>query len=180
MLEFKLLVTYSYGFLEARTEIARVLALLGDDFPTIRRTIVKGVVGVLTSLDTHQLSTKLQKIAVDDPKEFYFTERWIPIELWTSSEIPSMKEGVKKIAKIDANERWMMVVEKRRYKIHHTAEIIKELAEVVIGKVDLQNPEKILRIDILGPYAGISVLRPGEIFSALISYSARAIGKSNV
>ncbi len=180
MFEFKLLVTYSYDFLGARREIARILALLGDDFPTIRRTIVKGVVGVLTSLDTHQLSTKLQKIAVDNPKEFYFTQRWIPIDLWTSSEIPSMKEGVKKIAKIDANERWMMVVEKRRYEIHHTTEIIKELAEVVIGKVDLQNPEKILRIDILGPYAGISMLRPREIFSALRSYSALAIGETNV
>ncbi len=180
MLEFKLIVTYSYNFLGAKREIARVLALLGDDFPTIRRTIIKGVVGVLTSLDAHQLSTKLQKIAVDDPKKFYFTQRWIPIELWTSSDIPSMKEGVKKIAKIDANERWMMVVEKRRYGKHHTAEIIRELAEGVIGKVDLQNPEKILRIDILGPYAGISLLRPREIFSALRLYSEHAIGDASV
>ena len=72
-----------------------------------------------------------------------------------------------KTAKIGANERWMMVVEKRRYEGLSTAEIIKELAEVIEGKVDLRKPEKIIRIDILGPYAGISLLRPGEIFSSV-------------
>jgi len=167
MFEFNLLVTYAYDFLGTRREIARILSLLGDEAPTIRRTLVKGIAGVLTSLNVHQLSSKLERIASTSPNEFWSTQRWIPIDLWTNSDIPSMKEGVKKLAKIGANERWMMVLEKRRYETHHTPEIIKELAEVVEGKVDLRHPDKILRVDILGPYAGISLLRPGEIFSAL-------------
>jgi len=170
MFEFNILVTYAYDFLGTRREIARVLALLGDETPTIRRTLVKGIVGVLTSLDVHELSKELQRIASDKPNEFHFTQRWIPVDLWTASDIPSMKEGVKKVAKIGADERWMMVVEKRRYETYHTSEIIRELAEAVDGKVDLTSPEKIIRVDILGPYAGISLLRPSEIFSAVRSF----------
>ena len=167
MFEFNLLVTHAYDFLGARREIARMLSLLGDEAPTIRRTIVKGIIGVLTSLDVHKLSSKLQRIASDSANEFWYTQRWIPIDLWTPSDIPSMRDGVKKVAKIGADERWMMVVEKRRYETHHTPEIIKELAELIDAKVDLRKPDRILRIDILGPYAGISLLRPGEIFSAI-------------
>jgi tRNA(Ser,Leu) C12 N-acetylase TAN1 len=167
MFEFNLLVTYTYDFLGARREIGKILSLLDDEAPTIRRTIVKGIIGVLTSLPAHELSSKLQNIASNSPKDFWFTQRWIPIDLWTTSDIAGMKEGVMKTAKIGANERWMMVVEKRRYEGLSTAEIIKELAEVIEGKVDLRKPEKIIRIDILGPYAGISLLRPGEIFSSV-------------
>jgi tRNA(Ser,Leu) C12 N-acetylase TAN1 len=167
MFEFNLLVTYAYDFLGARREIARILALLGDEAPTIRRTLVKGIIGVITSLDVHELSKELRRIASGNPKDFWFTQRWIPIDLWTASDIPSMREGVRRVAKIGAEERWMMVVEKRRYETHHTPEIIKELAELVEAKVDLKKPDRILRVDILGPYAGISLLRPGEVFSAL-------------
>ena len=167
MFEFNLLVTYAYDFLRARREIIRILSLLGDEAPTIRRALVKGIIGVITSLSVHKLSSELQRIANDNPNEFYFTQRWIPIDLWTTSDIPSMGVGVKKVARMGAGERWMMVVEKRRYESHHTPEIIKELAELIEAKVDLRKPDKILRIDILGPYAGISLLRPDEIFSAL-------------
>lgn len=169
MFEFNLLVTYSLDFLGARKEIDKVLKLIGDESPSIRRTIVKGIIGVFTSLDVHHLSSKLEKIALENPKIFYFTQRWIPIDIWTISDIPNMKEGVKKVAKIESTDRWKMVVEKRKYEVNHVLDIIKELAEVVGGKVDLRKPEKILRIDILGPYAGISLLQPNEIFSVLRS-----------
>jgi tRNA(Ser,Leu) C12 N-acetylase TAN1 len=167
MFQFNLLVTYSYDFLGARREIRKALKSLGDDSALVRRTLVKGIIGVVTSLDSHEIATNLRKLAVEDPHDFYYTQRWIPIDIWTSSDIPNMKEGVKKAAKIGTNERWMMVVEKRRYETHHTAEIIRDLAEGIEGLVDLKNPEKILRIDILGPYAGISQLRPEDIFSSV-------------
>lgn len=171
MFEFNLLVTYSYDFLGARREIRSALRSLGDDSALVRRTLVKGIIGVLTSLDNHELATNLRKIAAEDPHEFYYTQRWIPVDAWTSSDIPSMKDGVKKVAKIGTDEHWMMVVEKRRYETHHTAEIIKELAEGIDGLVDLKKPDRVLRIDILGPYAGISLLKPEDIFSSVRSLS---------
>ena len=171
MFEFNLLVTYLYDFLGTRREIRRTLSSLGDDSALIRRTLIKGIVGVTTSLDNHELATNLRILAAEKPHEFYHTQRWIPVDVWTPSDIPSMKEGVKRVAKIEKDEHWMMVVEKRRYETHHTADIIKALAEGIEGLVDLKNPERILRIDILGPYAGMSLLKPEEIFSSVRSLS---------
>jgi tRNA acetyltransferase TAN1 len=67
-----------------------------------------------------------------------------------------------------------MTVEKRRYSQHHKIEIIRELADLIDEKVDLENPEKILRVDIIGRYAGISVLRPQDIFSVSKPYCRTA------
>jgi len=67
--------------------------------------------------------------------------------------------------KIHEGEKWRMTLEKRRYTRYHKIEIIKDLAELIQEKVDLKNPDKIVRIDIIGKYAAISVLSPNEIFS---------------
>ncbi len=57
-------------------------------------------------------------------------------------------------------------MEKRRYTVHHKVEIIEKLAELIDETVDLEKPDKILRIDIIGKYAGLSILTPQDIFSA--------------
>ena len=56
-------------------------------------------------------------------------------------------------------------MEKRRYTLYHKIEIIRELAELIDRKVDLENPDKIIRVDIIGKYAGVSLLKPQEVFS---------------
>jgi tRNA acetyltransferase TAN1 len=77
-----------------------------------------------------------------------------------------MREVVKELREgIQPGEKWRMTVEKRRYALHHKIEIIEDLAELIDEEVDLENPDKILRIEILGKNAGISVLTPREIFS---------------
>lgn len=58
-----------------------------------------------------------------------------------------------------------MTVEKRRYTALHKIDIIREVAELIDERVDLENPNKIVRIDIIGKHAGICVLRPDEVFS---------------
>ncbi len=84
----------------------------------------------------------------------------------TQSDMNSMKEAVMNVKdKVQHGEKWRMTVEKRRCTSHHKIEIIKELAELIDEKVDLKNPDKIIRIDIIGKYAAVSVLSSNEIFS---------------
>jgi len=93
------------------------------------------------------------------------------VDLWALSDMDSMKEAVRKLKNgIREGERWRMTVEKRRYTQHHKIEIIRELAELIDEKVDLENPEKILRLDIIGRYVGISILTPQEVFSTAKPY----------
>ena len=169
MYDFNLLVSCSLGMCRAaRMEILKVLKTLGDEKPVVRRTIARGIMGVKTNLDPKHVAQELRKLFVDDPLVFQHTLKWVPVDLWTYSDMESMKDAVLKLRdKIHSGERWRMTIEKRRYTRHHKIEIITELAELIDEKVDLKNPDKILRIDIIGNYAGVSVLAPQEIFSAI-------------
>ena len=167
MFPYNLLVSFDYDFMAARREVFESLAALGDEEPTVRRTIIRGLIGVKTSLDPHDAVRKLRQMQDENQITLRFTHRWIPIDLWTDSDLSSMKEGIKKLSDIAPHERWKMVVEKRRYPTHHTDEIIRELAQLIDAKVDLKRPEKIVRVDILGGFAGISLLGPGEVFSSI-------------
>jgi tRNA(Ser,Leu) C12 N-acetylase TAN1 len=43
--------------------------------------------------------------------------------------------------------------------------IIKNIAELIDEKIDLKNPDNILRIALIGKYAEISILKSSDIFS---------------
>lgn len=147
-------------------EVADVLKLFGDENPIIERTVARGILGIKTRLDSREVIKMLQSLFLKDPLIFQFTLKWVPSDFWTHSDMNSMKETISKIRdKILSGERWRMTVEKRRFTLYHKIDIIKELAELISEKVDLENPDKIVRIDIVGRYASVSVLSPNEIFS---------------
>lgn len=172
MYDYNLLVSYWWSHHgKAKREIVDILKRLGDEVPVVERTIAQGIIGLKTNLDSREIIRELRKFFSENPFVFQFTLKWVPVDLWTLSDMESMKEGVVRLRNmIQAGERWRMTVEKRRYTQHHKTEIIRELANLIDEKVDLENPEKILRLDIIGNQAGIAVLTPQEIFSVKKSY----------
>ena len=77
-----------------------------------------------------------------------------------------MRQSLSVLAdQIKSGEKWMMHVEKRRYTLYHKADIIAGLADLVNEKVDLNNPDKIVWLEIVGKQTGMAVIRPGDIFS---------------
>jgi len=167
--DFNLLVSCSWGDYEgAKKEIIQILKVLGDDDPFVKPTIAHGIIGVRTRLDAREVINGLRRLFYADPLILEHTLRWVPIDLWTHSDMSSMRERVIELRdKIHAGEKWRMTVKRRRYTLHHKIEIIRELADLIDEKVDLENPDKILLVEILGGYAGISVLKPQDIFSAV-------------
>jgi tRNA acetyltransferase TAN1 len=66
---------------------------------------------------------------------------------------------------IEENESFKIVVNKRR--IHdERMEIIERLAKNIIRKVNLDEPDKIVRLEMIGKYTGISILKEDDVFSA--------------
>jgi tRNA acetyltransferase TAN1 len=121
---------------------------------------------VKTRLDSREVVKKLISFFNQNPSGFQYTLKWVPIDSWVDSDIESLKGAVQKLRnKIKLGERWRMTLEKRRYTQYPKIDIIRTLAELIEEKVDLKNPDKILRIDIIGKYAGVSVISPSEIFS---------------
>jgi len=167
MYDFNLLISYSWGMYgRAKEEVRSILESLGDEKPIVERTVAEGIIGVKTRLDPREVIRGLRRLFDKDPFILQQTLKWVPVDLWTLSEMDSMREAVAQLKnKIQEGEKWRMTVEKRRYTQYHKIEIIRELAELIDEKVDLEEPDKILRIDIIGKYAGLSVLTPQDIFS---------------
>lgn len=167
--EFNLLVSCPWGwYAKAKAEIVRILADLGDKQPMIQMTLAQGIIGVKTSLDPRSVIHALRALFEKDPSAIKHTLKWVPVDLWMSSDIESVKEGVASLrGMIEPGETWRMTVEKRRYTVLHKIDIIREVAELIDQRVDLEKPDKIVRIEIIAHHAGISVLKPDQVFSSM-------------
>ncbi|MBS7642998.1 THUMP domain-containing protein [Candidatus Bathyarchaeota archaeon] len=167
MYDFNLIVSCPWNtYVMARNEIANFLKSIGDEKPFVERTIARGIIGVKTSLDPRQVIQNIRDLIERDSLSFQYTLKWVPIDLWTFSDIDSIKRGVIKLKdRIQKGEKWRMTVEKRRYTCYHKIEIIEKVAELINEKVDLKNPDKILHIEIIGKYAGLSLLTPKDVYS---------------
>jgi tRNA(Ser,Leu) C12 N-acetylase TAN1 len=106
----------------------------------------------------------LIKLNKKDPEIFGKTHRYIPVDKWVSSKVPDMQKAIKSLVpKIGENEKWKMDLEKRHYHKLDYQELIVKLTEVVDRrKIDLKKPKKIIKVEIIGTHAGISLLEPGE------------------
>ena len=78
----------------------------------------------------------------------------------TGRRTKDLQSGIKK------SEKWKMDLSKRNYEKGKTTELILRLTDVVDKpNVDLENPEKIIKVEIVGNKAGISLLKPNELVS---------------
>ena len=65
--------------------------------------------------------------------------------------------------RIGEDERWKLSLNKRLYEDAGTKELVRMLADQInAGPVDLQDPQKVLVVEIVGEYAGFSLLSPEE------------------
>jgi tRNA acetyltransferase TAN1 len=64
-------------------------------------------------------------------------------------------------------ETFRITVERRNTSLR-SSEIIATVGSEIDNRVDLENPDWIVLVEIIAKLVGISVLRPNEIFSSLI------------
>jgi tRNA(Ser,Leu) C12 N-acetylase TAN1 len=166
--EANLLVTFdSENLSAARYEVEDALEEVEEDGVDFLSSRVHGLFKVRIGLDPKEATKRLNKLCREDPSLFGYTYHWIPVEKWTNSTIKKMSEVVKEYAeKIEPEDRWRMRINKRFYDKYHTSELIEKLTEYVDKpNVDLENPDKTIRIEIIGGKAAFSLLKPEEHFS---------------
>ncbi len=150
---------------DACGEILYFFSFIGDENVTCKRSKFPGLVYVKSSLKPLEAAKKLRNLAVDDPNSFRFVLKITPIETIVPSTIDAMKEWVKeKSASILSSETFRITVEKRMTDLSGN-EIIEELAHFIDRKVDLDNPNKILMVQVLGDHTGLAILEPDDIIS---------------
>ncbi len=108
---------------------------------------------------------ELKKRAAGGQDIFSWTHHYIPIDHWVDSEIEDMQKAVKSLASgIGDGQKWKLELDKRHYHRFHERELVIKLTDMVEnGEVDLEKPEKIIKVEIIGKHAGISLLDPQDV-----------------
>ena len=164
--DFNLLVTTTRGNEDnACSEVWYLLKEIGDEKAEVDRTGVSGLIAVKTSLNPFEVITKFREILKERPYEFRYSLRIIPIEKVVKTRVEEIQKAAEELAsKIGENETFRITVEKRFTEIS-TRDVIEAAASKIERKVNLEKPDKILLIEIIGGLTGISVIRPDDIIS---------------
>lgn len=161
-MDANLLITYDPAHSgKAKEEVNALLDEVGEKANFIESE-VDGLF-LMHVKDPKKLTKKLAGLCSDNPERFEFTFKWTPIDKWCSSDMDNLMDEMKKIdAKMDAKESWKMDLGKRQYEGKTTDLILKLTDNINKPKVDLKNPQKIVKVEIIGSKTGIALLDADE------------------
>jgi tRNA acetyltransferase TAN1 len=166
--DFNLLVTTSRGNeRETCDELRFLLGEIGDSKPEVEKTGVSGLIAAKTALDPREVVQKLRRILSERPYEFRFTFRVVPVEKVIQTDLVGIElAAVEFASRIDENETFRITLEKR-FSSTPTQSIIEAAASSIKRKVNLEKPDWILLIEVVGSLTGMSLLRPNDVLSSV-------------
>jgi tRNA acetyltransferase TAN1 len=164
--DFNLLVTTARGSEEDTcSEIWYLLGEIGDAAVKVERTGITGLISAKTILNPFEVVEKFRQILKERPYEFRYSLRIIPVEKVVSTDLGEIQRATIELStKIKENESFRVTIEKR-FTSTPTNAIIEAAANVIERQVDLNSPDKIVLIEVVGGLTGISILKPNEILS---------------
>ena len=147
---------------KAKDEVNTMLKEAGGDGEFVESS-VEGLF-LLKVKDAKKVTKKLKTVCEKEPSKFEFTFRWAPIDSWCSSDMKALSGEMKKLdGKMKDEESWKLDLGKRQYDGKTTDLILKLTENINKPKVDLKNPQKIIKVEIIGDKAGIALLDANEV-----------------
>ncbi len=165
MLEnFNLLVSSARGEEhDANSELRYLLGELGDHHARTNFTPVSGLTVARTALNPVLSIDRLRPILKMRPWEFRYVLKVKPVKRVVPCTVEAIAAAVvQQSPMIKLGETFRVSVEKRQNHIS-SKEVIDTVASKVPRKVDLQNPSKLILIEIISQVAGVSIIKPISI-----------------
>ncbi|MBY9021007.1 MAG: THUMP domain-containing protein [Candidatus Lokiarchaeota archaeon] len=165
MSNFNLLVSTSrFNEMNAKAEIWFTLLMCGDKYPIILGSNYPGLITATTNINNKEVMLKIKTILEKDSDFFQFILKIVPIDYVCETNLNVIKTFVEKNYPLYLNEDDSFKIELNRRKNENIERdiIIKSVAKLIHNRVDLDNPDKILRIELLGNVSGISFLNPND------------------
>ncbi len=169
-MNFNLLVTtYRHREYDAVEELNVILQHFSIDAQMIEIQNVSGIILALVNLNPFELIPKFKELLIEEPWQFRYILRVIPIERTLSTNLKDIEREVEALSmeRIRINDSFRISVEKRHTSTR-SKDIIPSIANKFRNKVSLENPDWIILIEIIGNKTGISVLKEGDIFNSII------------
>ncbi|MDP9498876.1 MAG: THUMP domain-containing protein [Thermoproteota archaeon] len=169
-MNFNLLVTtYRHREYDAVDELNVILQRFKIDMEMIEIQNVSGIILALANLNPFELITKFKELLAEEPWQFRYILRVIPIERALYTDLKNLEREVENLTlkKIKVNDTFRISVEKR-HTSKRSKEIISSIANKLQNRVSLENPDWIILIEIIGNKTGISILKERDIFNSIM------------
>jgi tRNA acetyltransferase TAN1 len=148
-------------------ELKILLRSIGDETAKVDKAGIRGLVVARTALDPIEAVDKLKALLIEKPYEFRFSLRIIPIQKVVHTDLEEVKVAALELASKMGEEQTFRVTVEKRFTSMHSHDLIEAVATNIKNKVNLENPDWVLLIEVLGGYTGLSLLKPSAILSVL-------------
>ena len=149
----------------ASSQLWMNLRAVGDPEPKVNKTHVKGVIQGATTLDPVEAILLMREHMKSEMGRYDKLYRVMPILSWVSTGIDAIVAEVEvQKEKMGEDEKFRVTLEKRRTDLR-SREVIEAVAEVIDNPVDLENPDWVVLVEIMGGHTGVSVVRDEALFN---------------
>ena len=159
--------TSRYNETNAKAELWFTLLICGDNYPIISDLEFSGLIAALTNLNINQVIQKIKSILNQDHNFFQYILKIIPIDFVCETNINDIKNIIEKNYRkfIKKEESFMIQLKRRKNELIDRDSFINLVARNIDNHVDLKNPDKIIRVELLGNSCGIAFLKHTDILS---------------
>jgi tRNA(Ser,Leu) C12 N-acetylase TAN1 len=94
-------------------------------------------------------------------------QRVIPVDIVVDTNLEQIKQGANELgSRISSTESFKIDIDERDSP-YSRRQLIDAIADVVDRKVNLESPDMVIQVEVLGEYTALSVARPDEIISIM-------------
>ncbi|TXT56220.1 MAG: tRNA sulfurtransferase [Promethearchaeota archaeon] len=166
MNNFNLLVSAPrYHEEDVKSEIWFTMLMCGDKYPIISDLQFQGLITVFSTLECKEIIRKMKEILEKDPNFFQYVLKVVPIDFVCKTDIEIINEIVKNNYNefISEEDSFRIKLNRRNNELIERDSFIDKIASNFKNEVDLENPDKIVRFEILGNVSGISFLESEQL-----------------
>jgi tRNA acetyltransferase TAN1 len=126
---------------------------------------ISGLVLIRVPKNPIEIIRDIRGILQEDPWRLKVVYKIKPLEIMVDTRLDLIGEAVDGfVSRIQPEESFKIELKRRYHKIKSTV-LIAELAQRFENPVDLENPNKILLVEVLGSNTGIAICLPTDILS---------------
>ncbi|MHA1292027.1 MAG: THUMP domain-containing protein [Promethearchaeota archaeon] len=176
MKNFNLLISTSrFNEENAKAELWFTLLICGDQYPIISKLEFLGLINAFTNLNKRDVIKKIKEILIKDPYFFQYILKIVPIDIVCETNPKVIRKIIQNNLEdyLFEGETFKVVLKRRQHESIIRDSFIKYITKDINNKVNLDNPDKIIRIEILGNHCGIAFVKAEEILSIKYNNSKR-------
>jgi tRNA acetyltransferase TAN1 len=165
--EFNLVVaTYRQRENDCISELWFFAREIGDTRFDASRTGLPSLVVARTSLDPELFAIRAYEKILENPWYFRYVLKLTPIHVTVTSDVESIARAALELAsrKLNAGETFKVETHIRLSSLNRE-EIIGAIAGKITNKVNLDSPDKVILVEVIGDKAGVSVIPPEMVVS---------------